>query len=109
MLHSHKNAVCEAKDERQVAWAWCTDLIHSFSLGHPVGPGRHQGTSRDNGVVFTVIVKGRDCGAPQKGCLIPANGGLTPRAAVLPAGMSKTPPLKSQPHFTQSRVQVTGF
>ena len=44
-----------------------TLLIHSFSLGHLLGQAEGQtirGTSRDNGVVFAVMVKGRDWGPP---------------------------------------------
>lgn len=87
MLHSHMNAVCEAKDERQVAWAWWTDLIHSFSLGHPVGPGRgadNQGDQQGQRGCLRCDGERQRLEAPEKGCLIPANGGLTPRAAVRP-------------------------
>lgn len=92
------NAVCEAKDERQVAWAWWTDLIHSFSLGHLLGQAEGQtirGTSRDNGVVFAVMVKGRDWGPPRWDASSLLMEDSHPGLLSAPAGMNKTPPLES--------------
>lgn len=82
VLHSHVR-IPTAKDVRQVAWAWLTNLIHSFSFSVLLGQAEGQ-TIRGNCMGDRVVEmeKGRDCGTPQKGRLIPANRGRTPRAAV---------------------------
>ena len=84
------NAVCEAKDERQVAWAWCTDLIHPFSLGRPVGPGRRADNQGDRQGQWGCL----HCDGERQELWGPPRRDASSLLST-PAGMNKTPPLES--------------
>lgn len=78
--------------------------LHStFSRGWDRG----QTIRRDN-TVLAVMEKGRDCGAPQKGCVISSHWGRTPRASAAAAGLctnEKAPPLESHSPPDPARAQ----
>jgi len=54
-----------------------------------------RGTSRDNGVVFAVMVKGRDWRPPGRDALSLLMEDSHAGLLSAPAGMNKTPPLES--------------